>query len=407
MPETAAQEAAEQGVSGVALDDRFATARRIADALIYEGYVLYPYRASSGKNQLRWQFGVLVPPGYCAVDPSERSTMRTECVVEAGSAARVDVRVRFLRVHERRVQRMEGVAFRPVPELQVGDASWSNWDEAEEHQVDLPGLAVDELVEAPAVAAVALEGRSWEEQLRDPGGSLVGRLLRREAPLRASVRLSAEWAAGPYPLAKLTLEVSNDTDWAPPTGPLGPARGTSGPGGPGSTGGETRAEAVRHSLVAVHSLLAVTDGHFVSLVDPPEFARPLVTSCSSSWTYPVLAGSPGRDDVVLSSPIILSDHPEVAPESHGDLFDGTEIDEILSLRVLTLTDGEKMEARGTDPRAAEIIDRCDNLPPEIWDRLHGAVRMLRPLADDAPRGSSGSGRLAGSVGSGAGPEGGG
>ena len=75
----------------------------------------------------------------------------------------------------------------------------------------------------------------------------------------------------------------------------------------------------------------------------------------------------------------------VAPESQGDLFDATEIDEILALRVLTLTDEEKAEARGTDPRAAAIVDRCDDMPPEVWARLHGAIRFVapssRPVAD--------------------------
>ena len=62
---------------------------------------------------------------------------------------------------------------------------------------------------------------------------------------------------------------------------------------------------------------------------------------------------------MLSSPVILYDHPEVAAESAGDLFDATEIDEILTLRTLALTDAEKREARATDPRAAELIDRLD------------------------------------------------
>ena len=83
---------------------------------------------------------------------------------------------------------------------------------------------------------------------------------------------------------------------------------------------------------------------------------------------------------MLSSPIILYDLPAIAPESAGDFCDSTEIDEILALRVMTLTDEEKAEARGTDARAAAIIDRCDDMPPEIWSRLHGAVRSLRPVA---------------------------
>jgi hypothetical protein len=135
------------------------------------------------------------------------------------------------------------------------------------------------------------------------------------------------------------------------------------------------------SLVAVHTMLAVDGGRFVSLLDPPEGAATAVADCRNDGAFPILVGD---DDVVLSSPIILYDHPEVAPESPGDLYDATEIDEILALRVLTLTDEEKAEARGTDPRAAAIIDRCDDMPPEIWERLHGAVRALDLVPASAP-----------------------
>jgi hypothetical protein len=128
-------------------------------------------------------------------------------------------------------------------------------------------------------------------------------------------------------------------------------------------------------------MLAVDGGMFVSLLDPPDAARAAVAGCSNEGAFPVLIGG---GDVVLSSPIILYDCPEVAPESPGDLYDSTEIDEILALRILTLTDDEKAEARGTDPRAAAIIDRCDDMPPEMWERLHGAVRALHPAGDPDP-----------------------
>src|SRR6266496_1615329 len=82
--------------------------------------------------------------------------------------------------------------------------------------------------------------------------------------------------------------------------------------------------------------------------------------------------------LVLSSPVILYDHPEVAAESAGDLFDATEVDEILTLRTLALTDEEKREARATDPRAADLLDRLDGLPPEMLERMHGAIRYLSP-----------------------------
>ncbi len=128
-------------------------------------------------------------------------------------------------------------------------------------------------------------------------------------------------------------------------------------------------------------MLAVDDGSFVSLLDPPEAARLAVADCHSDGCFPVLIGA---GDVVLSSPIILYDYPQVAPESPGDLYDATEIDEILALRVVTLTEGEKSEARGTDARAAAIIDRCDEMGPAAWERLHGSFRPVGPEAGAPP-----------------------
>ena len=87
------------------------------------------------------------------------------------------------------------------------------------------------------------------------------------------------------------------------------------------------------------------DGEFVSLLEPPPEFQEAAAACSNVGTWPVLAGEPGQRDTVLSSPIILYDYPQIAPESPGDLFDGTEIDEILSLRILTLTDEEKSAMR--------------------------------------------------------------
>ncbi len=123
--------------------------------------------------------------------------------------------------------------------------------------------------------------------------------------------------------------------------------------------------------------------HLLSAARPAGDAADAVAGCRNEGTFPVLVGEEGAADVMLSSPIILYDHPAVAPESAGDFCDATEIDEILALRVLTLTDDEKAEARGTDRRAAAIVDRCDDMPPEVWARLHGAVRSLRPI-EEAP-----------------------
>jgi hypothetical protein len=133
-------------------------------------------------------------------------------------------------------------------------------------------------------------------------------------------------------------------------------------------------EAIAVSLIGTHLLAEVTDGEFVSLLDPADADADAVARCRQHRCFPVLAGPPGETDLVLVSPIILYDHPEIAEQSEGSLFDSTEIDEILTLRVMTMTDEEKAQARATDPLAAGIIDRCDSMSPEAMLNLHGVLR---------------------------------
>ncbi len=80
---------------------------------------------------------------------------------------------------------------------------------------------------------------------------------------------------------------------------------------------------------------------------------------------------------MLSSPIILYDYPLVADESPGDLFDATEIDEILTLRILTLSDEEKEEIRRSGGRERELLHRVESLTPEQLIKLHGTMRDVR------------------------------
>ncbi|MCW2519712.1 MAG: hypothetical protein JWR46_2331, partial [Mycobacterium sp.] len=126
--------------------------------------------------------------------------------------------------------------------------------------------------------------------------------------------------------------------------------------------------------IGTHVMAELVGGEFVSLLEPPDSAAAAVSRCHQHRCFPVLAGKPGERDLLLVSPIILYDHPEIAEQSDGALYDSTEIDEILTLRVMTMTDDEKAQARATDPLAARIIDRCDSMSPESLQELHGVLR---------------------------------
>ena len=336
-------------------DERFASARAVADATMFEGYVLYPYRASARKNQVRWQFGVLTPRGFADSDGSERWSLRTECVVDPGTAPSLTVRVRFLQLQHRTVEAAVPGGYATADTLEVDGRRWVPWDEGAPRTVDVPPLRLLPIEGACCDQAFAF--RAGEEREVVTGDDRpVGRIVRRREAVEGRVRVVAAWADGPGALVKVTVTVENTSPWM--------------------SAGARRDDALPRSLVAVHVMLAVDDGEFVSAIDPPDDARTAVDGCANDGTFPVLIAR----DVMLSSPIILYDFPLVAPESPGDMYDATEIDEILALRVLTLTDDEKAEARGTDSRAAAIVDRCDDMPPEVWERLHGAVRPLSPSA---------------------------
>jgi hypothetical protein len=309
--------------------------RKIADAVLYEGYILYPYRASAQKNQSRWQFGVVMAPGYAAADPSETSFTRAECVLEHSGQPAVRVLLRFLQVQRR-------------------TSDGASWDEAVEREVevaaDAAALSGDGVVEE-----FTIEGGEGREQVDD------GWVVRRREPLAGAVTVRAAEVPGPWRALKLQVRVENRTD-------LGSAP-------------QRREDALPTSLVAAHTIITVDGGKFLSMTDPPEWARPAVAECRNEGGWPVLADPDGR--VVLSSPIILYDHPELAAESPGELYDGTEIDEILTLRTLALSDDEKAEARATDPRAAALLDRVESMDPQVMARLHGTLRSPRPAGPAA------------------------
>ena len=338
----------------------FELARKVADAVLYEGYLLYPYRASAAKNQARWQFGVLMPRLWSEHGPDEPWATQTECLLEPEEATTVRVLVRFLHVQAKTVEvvDVEAGTFHEADTLPVDDSELVPWDEAAELEVAVEA-PLARLLEGELATPFERPGGRRVEPVHDAAGRLVGRTVRRRWPVLGSVKLSAERLEGPYGLVRLRLVLENATAWNDP--------------------GADRSVALRHSLVAAHSLIGIDQGVFLSLLDPPEWAKPAAEACQNLHTWPVLIGDEGRRDAMLSSPIILYDHPTIAPESPGDLFDATEIDEILTLRTMALTEDEKREARVTDERAAAIIDRVDNMPPELLERLHGAVRYLKEV----------------------------
>jgi hypothetical protein len=346
-----------------------ATVDKIAKAMLYEGYMLYPYRPSSVKNQQRWNFGVLCPQSYSeAQNGTEAWTMQTECLVEGSSLTGLEVRVRFLQLVARSVGELvvpvnelspdATPEFRLAEKLALNGRVHQPWQEAVEREVSVPVCNVDALAYAPLSQSFKFLAGKEFEYLRDGQGPITGVIIRDKSALPGVIETRGERVGDD--LFKVSIRILNCT-------PFAVAQQTS------------REDALLASLVSTHTVLGVQDGEFVSLLAPPESLTETATSCENIGTWPVLVGEEGQYDTVLSSPIILYDYPQIAPESAGDLFDGTEIDEILSLRIMTLTDDEKREMSQSDERARQMLERTESMPVEQFMKLHGVLRGLRPV----------------------------
>jgi hydrogenase maturation protease len=289
----------------------------VANAVLYEGYVLYPYRASAVKNRQRWNFGVLYPPAC----EDNASRMQVECLARGGV---LSARIRFLQLMARDTLDSTGVTV-------------DSWQEAMEREVNvtLASLHTPHRQEFDFPAAVEPESH---------------RIVRRREAIRGALEISAEEVGRGW--FRLRLSIENATFFV----------------------GADRESALLRSFVSTHAILSLGEGEFASLLDPPEDLREAAADCRNFGAYPVLAGEPGCRDAMLCSPIILYDYPAIAPESAGALFDGTEIDEILSLRILTLTGEEKKEMHDLDEFSRRILERTEALTPEQFMQMHGTLR---------------------------------
>ena len=310
---------------------------RVASALLYEGYMLYPYRPSSVKNRQRFNWGVLYPAAYSRDQAgADACEMRTECLVLGDATTALVVTVRFLHLVVR-----------------TSEGALPPWQEAEERAVTVRVDALGELAGGPHRRLFSFPATDQTE----PGaGSDDPMVRRRRERLDGEIEIAARPSGDGC--STLTIRVANRTDWTPAVGSV-------------------RNDVLPHCLVSAHTILRVEGGRFVSLLEPPDEWAAQAAECLNMGTWPVLAGEDGARDTMLSSPIIIYDYPRLAPESAGDLFDGTEIDEILSLRIMTLTEDEKREIRQTDERARLLLERTESLDAEQMMRLHGTLRSLQ------------------------------
>jgi hydrogenase maturation protease len=318
----------------------FDSAQAIAAAILYEGYILYPYRPTAVKNRQRWNFGTLYPRIYAeAQRPEEPFQLVAECLAMADANACVEIKVSFLQLLRKQVS--------SAAEPALTDPSLA-WEEAVERTSVQRDLRLKDLLGSSLVRTLAF---GTADSVESAGGDA----------LQATLTIGAEQRDD----GSCTLRVEFANASALASGAVA-----------------KRDEALPRSFVSTHVLLGIKEGEFLSLLDPGERFRESAAACRNVGVFPVLVGEEPERRMMLCSPIILYDYPKIAAESEGDFFDGTEMDEMLTLRVLTLTDAEKQEMRLGDARARRILERTESLTEEAMRKAHGVVRGLREIREE-------------------------
>ncbi|EFC86640.1 hypothetical protein [Parafrankia sp. EUN1f] len=292
-----------------------AAARALSDTVLYEGYLLYPYRSDALKNQQHWQFGVLMPPSFAGAGSGEHSNAHTEFLLDGGPDARLTVALRWLWEHD-------GARGEAATALRVRIAD----------VLDEP--ARRELTYTPPQPTPSTPAA------------------------RGELLLDAQRLPGPYGGFRIRATVRNISAGEPPHAAAG-----------------SRDAALGAAFIGLQLVAHVAPGEFLSPADPPEWAAHAAADCANERLWPALLGRPGRSGTLLAAPIILPDDPHLAAESPTSFCDATEIDEVLALRTATLTETERRDARAGDPRAAELLDAVAELAPAMVEKLHGRTRI--------------------------------
>ena len=345
---------------------------QVVNSVLYEGYILYPYRPSSIKNRTRFTFGRVYPEAFSiSQNGAEPFIMQTECLMQSTGAPLVQITVRFLHPLSREITALDpkagphssGADSKPVEELRVGGRLYQTWQEAVEQIVGISPESIKSLAERSLELPFTFPASCTRESICDESNCVVGTITRRQEELQGRIEVRA--TSIDAKVSKLSVRVVNQT-------PVCESELNS------------QDAVIMRTFASTHVVLSAQKGEFLSALDPPPEYVGATASCQHIGAYPVLVGDEKRRerDTMLASPIILYDYPRIAPESPGDLFDGTEIDEILTLRVMAMTDAEKSEMRQVDDFARRILERTESLGADHLLKMHGKIRELRSFDDD-------------------------
>src|SRR4028119_2307373 len=137
--------------------------------------------------------------------------MQTQCLVQGDEGSTIEVKVRFLHVVERKVAKKTDEALQFVDELRVGGELHLSWDEAIEREIAVGRFEISDLLESPMRVGIDIPGGSREEPLVEPGGEVVGAVVRGWRPRCGTVEVEAELLR--EGVFQVTVGITNTTSW--------------------------------------------------------------------------------------------------------------------------------------------------------------------------------------------------
>lgn len=304
---------------------------QLTRALLYEGYALFPYKRTATKNMKPVPFGVVYPQHYNFHHAEAHSHLQTECIVKGNADLEMEIKVRFLhlriknlleRVENGVVDERDENGFHAVESLQSGDENYVSGWEAIEREIASGNVSISKLVQHGMECRIEFPEAEESRFLHNSANESVGKQIIRLSPLVGLMTISARPIDGWENFFKITVKVINTTRVKNPNT-------------------ASRNEIFKQSFLSTHTILRASGGEFISVFAPEEQWQAVVAQCQNINTWPVLVDQ--DNSTMLSSPIIIYDHPQMAPQSTGDLFDSTEIEEALLLHVAVLSEAEKKD----------------------------------------------------------------
>ncbi|KAA9038578.1 hypothetical protein FW778_13550 [Ginsengibacter hankyongi] len=330
----------------------------LTHTLLYEGYSLYPYYRSAVKNQKPIPFGVIFPKDYNAYHEHSHSKMQSQSIITGDNDLTVSVTVRFLHLRKTELfqkanNEKDNEDYIPVSNLDINGKFYNSGWQTVERKITTGDIGLTQLAKGGISIPIEFDNMNEGELILNEKNVVVAKSVSSISEITGSILISAESIIESTDSFRITVVVTNTT-------------------GLENANTISRDEAIMQSFLSTHIILQTLQGEFISQQDTPVKWTTATAGCTNINTWPIVIDK--SNTTLLSSPIILYDHPEINPQSSGDLFDSTEIEEALLLHVNLLTEEDRNRIGTEDEKMNAMLKKVNGLTPEDLHQYHSMLK---------------------------------